>query len=124
VSDSKGHIVVVDDEVDLANILTETFEMEQYKVSEYHCAEDALKDIDSLGEVQVIISDAHMPGMGGMDFLKSLKEKNLKPFHFFLCTGDMEITEEELIAAGGTKLISKPYNLFDLIDVVKDILES
>ena len=55
-ADCKGHIVVVDDEVDLANILTETFEMEDYKVSEYHSAEEALKDIEHL-DFQVIISE-------------------------------------------------------------------
>lgn len=121
-AENLAHIVVVDDEEELANILTESFELENFKVSEFHSAEDALSQIFNL-DFDVIISDAHMPGMNGMDFLKEVKAKREKPFFFFLCTGDLEITETQLIEAGGTALISKPYNLFDLIEIVQEHLE-
>lgn len=122
-----GHILVVDDEVDLANILTEAFELENFQVTECHSADDALKNIEFINP-DIVISDAHMPGMNGMDFLRELRsrvdEDKIKPFFFYLCTGDMEITEEELIEAGGTGLISKPYDLFDLLEIIKEKLSS
>lgn len=116
---SNCHVIVVDDEVDLANILAESLEMEDFKVSEYHCAEDALNGIET-DDFNVVISDAHMPGMSGLELLKNLKERFSHPFLFFLCTGDMEISESKLKELGGTSLMTKPYNLFDLVDIIKD----
>ncbi|MCR9203524.1 MAG: response regulator [Halobacteriovoraceae bacterium] len=121
-SDTLGHIVVVDDEEELANILSESFELENFKVTEFHSAEDALSQIFNI-DFDVIISDAHMPGMNGMDFLREVKSKKTEPFFFFLCTGDLEITETALMEAGGTALIPKPYNLFDLIEIVTEHLQ-
>lgn len=120
-SDTQKHIVVVDDEKDLAGILKESFEMEGYRVYEFHSAEEALEKIEAI-PFDAILSDAHMPGMNGMDFLKELKERLPKDFLFFLCTGDLEITEKQLKDAGGAALISKPYNLFDVIDFVAKFL--
>lgn len=118
-SPNECHVVVVDDEVDLANILCESLEMEDFKVSEFHSAEEALNNLGT-DNFSVVISDAHMPGKSGLELLKILKETYSHPFLFYLCTGDMEISESHLKELGGTCLITKPYNLFDLIDVIKD----
>lgn len=119
---SLGHVVIVDDEEELAEILMESFELENYTVTVFHSAEAALAEIDSL-TFDSIVSDAHMGGMSGMDFLKELKKRDLGSYSFFLCTGDLEITESELKEAGGTALISKPYNLFELIEVVANSIK-
>ena len=113
------HVIVVDDQEDLANILTEALEMEGFKVSEFHSAVDALEKIDGI-DFDVIISDAHMPGMGGLEFFQRVKEKFKKPHLFYLCTGDMDITSSDFEAQGGTKVISKPYNIFDLCDELSE----
>lgn len=118
---SECHIVVVDDEVDLAEILSESLELEDFKVSRFHSAEEALKRLKG-EQFDVVISDSHMPGMNGMDFFEELKKQTPDNFHFYLCTGDMEVSEKDIIEKGGTGLFSKPYNLFDLVDALKSQL--
>lgn len=118
---SDCHIVVVDDEVDLAEILTESLELEDFKVSRFHSAEEALKRLK--GEhFDVVISDSHMPGMNGLTLLENLKKQSDHDFLFYLCTGDMEVTENEIIEKGGAGLFCKPYNLFDLVQILKNQL--
>lgn len=117
-------IIVVDDEPDLAEILSESLELEDFKVSRFLNAEEALKVLKGRNDFHVVISDAHMPGMSGLELLDTLRKDFNHEFLFYLCTGDMEVTEEDLISRGGNGLISKPYNLFDLVDKVKEDIDN
>lgn len=117
-------VIVVDDEVDLAEILAESLELEDFKVSRYLNAEDALSDLKGRNDFHVVISDAHMPGMNGLELLDVLKKDFSHNFLFYLCTGDLEVTEGDLKERGGTGLISKPYNLFDLVDQVIEAVKN
>ncbi len=113
-------IIVVDDEPDLAEILAESLELEDFKVSRFLSAEEALKALKGHDDFHVVISDAHMPGMNGLEFLDVLKKDFKHNFLFYLCTGDLEVTENDLKERGGSALVKKPYNLFDLVDSVKE----
>lgn len=117
----KYRIIVVDDEIDLAEIVAESFELEGFKVDKFLNAQDALFHLES-NQVDVIISDSHMPGMTGLEMLESIRSTNKSDFLFYLCTGDMEVEESTIKEMGGVGLITKPYNLFDLIDRVKSDL--
>ena len=114
----KPGVIVVDDEEDLADILSETLSMEDYPVRTFYSPKEALSEISDI-EFSVVISDSRMPGLTGIEFLKELKSMKLPKFQFYLCTGDMEVSEEELINEGGTKLISKPYDLFEVIKIIE-----
>jgi CheY-like chemotaxis protein len=120
VKPNECHIIIVDDEPDLAEILAESLELEDFKVSRFLSAEEALKALKGHDDFHVVISDAHMPGMNGLDFLVTLKKDFRHQFLFYLCTGDLEVTEEDLKNRGGSALICKPYNLFDLVDTIKE----
>lgn len=115
-------VIIVDDEKDLADILGESLELEDFKVSCFYSAQEALKVLKGRDDFHVVISDAHMPGMTGLQFLDHLREDFSHNFLFYLCTGDMELTEEDLLKRGGSALVSKPYNLFDLVDAIKDAI--
>lgn len=120
-SPSDWHIVVVDDEEDLAEILSESLELEDFRVSSFHSAEEALKRLKG-EEFHVVISDSHMPGMNGLEMFEELKKQSPQKFLFYLCTGDMEVSKKDIIERGGAGLFSKPYNLFDLVDALKSQL--
>lgn len=121
-NNSDYKILIVDDEPDLAEIAAETFEMEDFDVTFKLSGEDAYKFFLEQEKVDVIISDAHMPGMKGMELLEQVKNSDRPDPLFYLCTGDVELVESNLIAKGGKGLISKPYSLFDLVErVAKDL---
>ncbi len=118
-SDSKTHVLVVDDESELAEILCEALEMDGFKVTSFENSVMALAKASDL-DFDVVISDHHMPGMSGEEFFHRLKSEIERPFLFYLCTGDMGIDSSEFEKAGGTKVVTKPYNIFELSSEIKE----
>lgn len=74
-------------------------------------------------EVKIVITDMHMPGMNGIEFIKEAKAE-FPNVIFYILTG-YAITEE-ISDALNEKIIeryfSKPYNIPDLEEVVLEAL--
>src|SRR6266852_4240509 len=75
------HILVVDDEKSIGELLEITFRKEGYRVEVAHSAEAARRKLESQ-IFDIIISDIRMPGGGGVDLLRFAKE--VAPSCFFL----------------------------------------
>ena len=118
-SEKQIHILVVDDEIELSNVLGEALELEDFKVTIFNSAVEALEKVLDI-DFEVVISDHNMPEMNGDEFFLKLKEKMDRPFFFYLSTGDMDIDEGEMQEMGVTKLVMKPYNIFELCDEIKE----
>ena len=123
-NNSDYKILIVDDEPDLAEIAAETFEMEDFDVTYKLSGEEAFEFYQSQEKVDVVISDAHMPGMKGLELLENIKNSEKPSPLFYLCTGDVDLIESELISKGGKGLISKPYSLFDLVERISEDLKA
>ena len=115
---NKPSVVIIDDEPDLLEICADAFEMEDYQVL---TASDGLKGLDLITShnVDVIISDSFMPEMTGLELLANLKSKGSSYPLFYLSTGAIDLTEEELKEKGATGLISKPFDLGEILERIK-----
>lgn len=120
ISDCK--VLVVDDEVDLADLMAESFELEGFSVEKATSAEEALERCEA-NRYDVIVSDQNMPGVSGFQLLEKLNSNLKNNFLFYLCTGDIDIELENFKKTGGTDLVSKPYDLFSLIERVGEDLK-
>ncbi len=120
---SDFHILIVDDEPELAEIAAETFELEGFKVT-YKCSGMEALEVFENQSVDVVISDARMPEMKGIELLEKILAHQKKMPLFYLWTGDTDISESELIEKGATGLIPKPCGLNDLIDRIIETLKS
>lgn len=110
------HILVVDDEVDLREIVASELDFMGAVVEQAGniTAADAIlkqKNID------LIISDIRMPGGTGVDLLKTVKARNILNPPIILITGFADITPEEAYAFGAEALLNKPFQLDELIQV-------
>lgn len=111
-------ILVVDDEEDLREILSEDFASLGAEVftarNGKEAFELALKELP-----QVILSDVRMPGGDGVELLKKIRAtyESIPP-HVFLITGFADIQADQAQALGGQGLVSKPFNLKQLRDQV------
>lgn len=116
------HILIVDDEEDLTEISADTFESEGFKVSSFFTGDDALTFFNSGEKIDVIISDSHMPGISGIELLENIVASEIKTPLFYLCTGDIEVQENDIIEKGAKGLVVKPYDLDALVErVSKDM---
>jgi DNA-binding response OmpR family regulator len=112
-------ILIVDDEQDLLEMYLDFFEMENFKVFSALSAKLGLEILAANPDIQVIISDSHMHGMSGLEFLNVLfKQKSSQLF--YLATGDLDQSDEEIKKLNGTGLLLKP---FDMNEVIKRILK-
>jgi CheY-like chemotaxis protein len=115
-----GKVLIIDDEKDLLELLSEFFSMEGYEVLSALNGEDALNLYNSNHDIKAIISDKNLPDMTGNDILNKLKEGGEYP-PFFFSTGSVEYTESMAISDGATGLFSKPFDLEEVVEAVKKL---
>jgi len=68
------HVLVVDDEVNIRNALVTLLEKKGYRVWGVGTGEEALEHLEE-ARTDLVITDVRMPGIGGMEFLRRLKDK-------------------------------------------------
>lgn len=69
-----AHILVVDDEVNIRNALVTMLERKGHQVLGACTGEEALQCLED-ARTDLVITDLRMPGMGGLEFLRRLKNK-------------------------------------------------
>src|ERR1700722_9815229 len=106
------HILVVDDEKSICELLEITFRKEGYRVEIANNVEGAKRKLESQ-IFDIIISDIRMPGEGGVDLLKFTKE--IAPDCFFLLITGVPTVETAIAAinSGADRYVIKDHELVD-----------
>src|SRR5277367_3939694 len=119
-----AHILVVDDERSICELLEITFRKEGHRVEIAHSVEAAKRKLES-GIFDIIISDIRMPGATGVDLLKFTKE--ISPNSFFLLITGVPTVETAIAAinSGADRYVIKDHELVDqLRRAVREVSES
>lgn len=119
-----NEIIIIDDEQDLLELSVDAFALEGISAKGFSDPVLALEYLQTNRAV-AIISDANMPRVTGLQLFQKLKEMRAEDEleFFFLCTGQIDLDEEELLTIGITKVIQKPYDILDMIEGVKTYLK-
>jgi two-component system, NtrC family, response regulator PilR len=118
------HILVVDDERSICELLEITFRKEGHRVEVANNVEAAKRKLESQ-IFDIVISDVRMPGATGMDLLKFTKE--ISPNSFFLLITGVPTVETAIAAinSGADRYVIKDHDLVDqLRRAVKEVAES
>jgi two-component system response regulator PilR (NtrC family) len=118
------HILVVDDERSICELLEITFRKEGHRVEVAHSVDAAKRKLESQ-IFDIIISDVRMPGATGVDLLKFTKE--ISPNTFFLLITGVPTVETAIAAinSGADRYVIKDHELVDqLRRAVKEVAES
>jgi DNA-binding NtrC family response regulator len=114
--------LIVEDEADMAEMLVSFFGEQQYSAA--HCAtgEDAL--VRARGETfDLVLLDIHLPEMSGLELLERLRsEWPDMPAIVMTAFGSIS-TAVEAMKLGAEDYISKPFQLDELLIVVKKALD-
>src|SRR6266852_1841556 len=119
-----AHILVVDDERSICELLEITFRKEGYRVEVANSVDAAKRKLESQ-IFDIIISDIRMPGAGGVALLKFSKE--IAPQCFFLLITGVPTVETAIAAinAGADRYVIKDHDLVDqLRRAVHEVAES
>lgn len=112
-------ILIVDDDPDLLDMYQEVIQIEGVQTMTALSPKLAIECCKNNPGIQVIISDAHMGDISGMDLLRNLKEYYQTIPVFYLLTGAFDIDEAQIIKDGGRGLILKPFDLNEILERIK-----
>ncbi|MBN1585991.1 MAG: response regulator [Candidatus Omnitrophica bacterium] len=112
-----ARILVVDDEETLCDFLGNFFLKKGCEVSKANNGEQALQAIDK-SEPHMILLDMRMPGMSGMDVLRTLRERGQEIPVIALTAVDNDMVMDEAKQFGVIDYITKPFSLDQLEDLV------
>ncbi len=103
------NVLVVDDEVDVADGLAFALQRVGYQASPVYGPEQALKAIGENPKAwDIVVTDQVMPAMKGLQLIPRLKELN-EDLDIILCTGFSDsATEQRAIEAGAAAFFFKP----------------
>src|SRR6202048_2012039 len=106
------HILVVDDEKSICELLEITFRKDGHRVEIAHDVEGAKRKLESRN-FDIVISDVRMPGSTGVDLLQFTKE--IAPDSFFLLITGVPTVETAIAAvnAGADRYVIKDHDLVD-----------
>jgi two-component system, NtrC family, response regulator PilR len=119
-----AHILVVDDERSICELLEITFRKEGHRVEVANNVESARRKLESQ-IFDIVISDVRMPGESGVDLLKLTKE--IAPDCFFLLITGVPTVETAIAAinSGADRYVIKDHELVDqLRRAVREVSES
>ena len=116
-------ILIVDDSESIREVVSFTLENEGYKVLVGVDGKDALKFLDG-SELDLIITDLHMPVMDGIDLIKEVRsmEKYQRIPILFLTTESQAAKKMEAKEAGATGWIIKPFVPAKLIAAINKVI--
>ncbi len=120
-SNDRPHLLVVDDEPDIRELLREVLVREGYRVTLRNEAQEALEEMRR-GGVHLLITDLRMPRMSGLDLIRTAK--GIQPdLGSILITGFASTeTAVQALRLGADDYVPKPFRATELLRVVDRVL--
>ncbi len=121
---AKGHILVVDDEEDILDLIRFNLEKEGYTVSCAGSGEDALQKTGRSCFPDLILLDLMLPGIDGLEVFRRIKgNDNAKNIPVIMLTAKGE--ESDIIVGlemGADDYVTKPFSMKVLLARVRAVL--
>jgi len=119
-----AHILVVDDEKSICELLEITFRKEGHRVEVAHNVEAARRKLEG-SLYDIVISDVRMPGENGVELLRFTRE--VAPDSYFVLITGVPSLETAIAAAneGANRYVIKDHDLVDQLRVaVREVTEN
>ncbi|MBI1807031.1 MAG: response regulator [Ignavibacteria bacterium] len=120
--DSKLRILVVDDEDDLRNILSDVLEKTGYEIKSASNGEEAINLLKK-NRFDLTLLDIQMPNLNGIEVLKYIKQ-HFPATKSIMLTGYADLKHAmEAKEFGAVDFISKPYQLEEILSTIDRALK-
>ena len=116
----KAHILVVDDDAGIRNLVKQYLNENNYLVTTANSAEDAQKKIKYV-EFDIIVLDIMMPGKSGLEFILENKKSLTTPVILLTARGESD-DRIKGFESGADDYLPKPFEPRELILRIKSIL--
>ena len=118
-TEDAAHILVVDDNSRIRQMLTRYFEQEGYRISA--AADGAALNAQMDGSVDVILLDVVMPGEDGVTLARQIRARS--DVGIIMLTGRDDVLDRVVgLEVGADDYIAKPFHLREVLARVKSVL--
>lgn len=117
---TSAHVLVVDDDPHLRELVRYALAREGYRVSE---AADGRAALDLFGRdpADLVVLDVLMPELGGLEVCRELRRHSAVPIVFLSSRGE-EFDRVLGLELGGDDYVAKPFSVRELVSRVKAVL--
>jgi two-component system, chemotaxis family, chemotaxis protein CheY len=112
---STGRVLVVDDDPDILDALSEILEVEGYEVQRARNGREALERLEQMLP-DVVLLDLMMPVMDGWEFARNLSPAARPPIIVLSADRNVSTRAREI---GALEWLAKPFELSDLLAAVR-----
>jgi DNA-binding response OmpR family regulator len=116
----EARVLLVDDDRELCQMLTEYLNAEHFDVRSVHDGGDALEELKN-NDFEILILDVMLPSVGGFDVLRTLGAAYQTPILMLTARGD-DIDRIVGLELGADDYLSKPFNPRELVARMRAIL--
>jgi len=116
------HILVVDDEPQIRDILAAALRRDGYRVTSRGSAKDALLDLEGCSGVELLVTDLKMPEMNGLELIRAAKRVSPSIGSVLITAFASTETAVTALRQGADDYLMKPFGLDDLRRVVERVL--
>ena len=117
----KAHVLIVDDDDRIRELVKQYLNDNQYLVTTAKSAEDAKEKVEII-KFDIIILDIMMPGQNGLEFINENKKKIKTPIILLTAKGEVGDRIEGL-EIGADDYLAKPFEPKELVLRIKNIIE-
>ena len=115
-----ARIVVMDDEEGVRHVLARALELQGHEVLEFEDARPALDEVN-FKAVDLVVTDLQMPTTGDQ-VIRELKERGVD-VPVMVLSGHLDNEKADALRALGVRrVMSKPFDLFGLLEAVEECL--
>ncbi len=118
---SKPLILIVEDEKELAALISDHLEMSGMNSVVYNQARNVVHFL-SKNFVNLLLLDINLPDFSGFSLLEDLKKNDIEVPVIFLTASSGEIDKVKALDMGGDDYITKPFSFPELIARIKAVL--
>jgi DNA-binding response OmpR family regulator len=116
----EARVLLVDDDRELCQMLTEYLNAEHFDVKSVHDGGDALEEL-KVNDFEILILDVMLPSVGGFDVLRTLGASYEVPILMLTARGD-DVDRIVGLELGADDYLSKPFNPRELVARIRAIL--
>ncbi|WKA50317.1 response regulator [Planococcus liqunii] len=114
-------ILIVDDQTGIRLLLNEVFKKEGFLTLMAANGREALAKAKEI-QPDVVLLDMKMPGMDGLEILRNLKQLGSEIQVIMMTAyGELDLIEES-IDSGAASYFTKPFDVFEIREAVKQLL--
>jgi DNA-binding response OmpR family regulator len=117
---AEARVLLVDDDRELCQMLTEYLNAEHFEVRSVHDGAQALTEVRSKG-YEIVILDVMLPSVSGFDVLREIGTSNAPPVLMLTARGD-DVDRIVGLELGADDYLAKPFNPRELVARIRAIL--